>query len=252
MGVSMVTNRQVFNKFTISLLYFVIIASYSILWLPHHVIVDIGREDAVIENMGALFFLGAALVFWWAFCRSDYRRADESRFLTDRNLAYLFLGILMFVCFGEEISWGQRLLGFETPELLMELNAQEEVTIHNLWLFHYTNPDGTTKSFWALLLNMNRLFSIFWLSFVVILPLLALKSGIIEKAAFRLRIPLAPLWIGGLFLANYLIFKPIYLVLLDSIPGNVLSTVDELKESLYAMNYFVFAGHELLRTYGDS
>lgn len=32
----------------------------------------------------------------------------------------------------EEISWGQRIFGFETPELLQRYNLQKETNIHNL------------------------------------------------------------------------------------------------------------------------
>jgi hypothetical protein len=33
---------------------------------------------------------------------------------------------------GEEVSWGQRLLGFGTPESIAEVNHQDEVTLHNI------------------------------------------------------------------------------------------------------------------------
>lgn len=35
-------------------------------------------------------------------------------------------------CAGEEISWGQRILGFETPDALREVNRQDEFTLHNV------------------------------------------------------------------------------------------------------------------------
>lgn len=43
----------------------------------------------------------------------------------------LFLLGMVFIT-GEEISWGQRLLGFETPELLEEINRQNEINLHNI------------------------------------------------------------------------------------------------------------------------
>ena len=33
---------------------------------------------------------------------------------------------------GEEISWGQRIFGFATPDFLMHLNEQKEFTVHNI------------------------------------------------------------------------------------------------------------------------
>ena len=41
-----------------------------------------------------------------------------------------FLGIA-----GEEISWGQRILGLETPESLAEINHQNELNLHNITSF---------------------------------------------------------------------------------------------------------------------
>lgn len=41
------------------------------------------------------------------------------------GLAYIWAG-------GEEISWGQRIIGFESPEYFRENNDQQEFTFHNL------------------------------------------------------------------------------------------------------------------------
>lgn len=38
---------------------------------------------------------------------------------------------MLFIC-GEEVAWGQRLLGLETPEELAEINKQDEITLHNI------------------------------------------------------------------------------------------------------------------------
>jgi hypothetical protein len=61
------------------------------------------------------------------------------RFLRLRNQrSMLFLGVtglLTLLCLfgaGEEISWGQRIFGLETPEYLKGKNAQGELGVHNL------------------------------------------------------------------------------------------------------------------------
>jgi hypothetical protein len=33
----------------------------------------------------------------------------------------------------EEISWGQRIIGFETPETLVRINTQDEFNVHNIF-----------------------------------------------------------------------------------------------------------------------
>lgn len=46
--------------------------------------------------------------------------------------AYLLLAVGFLFVAGEEISWGQRVLGFGGPEAVVERNLQGEVNIHNL------------------------------------------------------------------------------------------------------------------------
>jgi len=46
----------------------------------------------------------------------------------------VFAGFALMNCFvaGEEIAWGQRIFGIQTPEGLREINDQGETTIHNI------------------------------------------------------------------------------------------------------------------------
>jgi hypothetical protein len=45
---------------------------------------------------------------------------------------FLLLAVGAFLIAGEEISWGQRIFGVETPEELQALNRQGEVGVHNI------------------------------------------------------------------------------------------------------------------------
>jgi hypothetical protein len=47
-------------------------------------------------------------------------------------LAYLVLAAGCIFVAGEEVSWGQRIFGLETPETLAEINRQDELTLHNI------------------------------------------------------------------------------------------------------------------------
>ena len=51
-----------------------------------------------------------------------------------RGLAILFVLVAVgaFVVAGEEISWGQRILGFLTPDALKDVNHQGEANVHNI------------------------------------------------------------------------------------------------------------------------
>ena len=48
------------------------------------------------------------------------------------RLFFTFLALAAFYTVMEEISWGQRLLNFKTPEFFMEHNIQHEFNLHNL------------------------------------------------------------------------------------------------------------------------
>ena len=81
------------------------------------------REDGLVENLTAVaFFLAGLLLFAAAPAeRSGFRRG-----------IYMLGGLVMtFVC-GEEISWGQRIFGFATPDFLMDVNNQGEFNVHNI------------------------------------------------------------------------------------------------------------------------
>lgn len=89
-------------------------------WLPH----ALTREDGPVEFATfAAFLAGAGLAIGAAHRLRDDRRAA---------LAALALGVVLFVAAGEEVSWGQRLLGLETPEVLVDGNRQDELNLHNI------------------------------------------------------------------------------------------------------------------------
>ncbi len=85
-------------------------------------------EDLVGEWAQTYFFFAAAvLAALAALQKSRYR---------------WFFAVLTLACcyvFLEEISWGQRIIGFDTPEYLKARNLQGEANLHNL----FTGPHKT-------------------------------------------------------------------------------------------------------------
>ncbi|QFG69782.1 hypothetical protein [Ornithinimicrobium pratense] len=83
-------------------------------------------EDSLVEWMTVVCYLAAAAVAavlvprWWR----------RGRRLT--AIAYVVLCLGFLVIAGEEVSWGQRVLGFEGPSALVEANLQDEANLHNL------------------------------------------------------------------------------------------------------------------------
>ena len=83
-------------------------------------------EDSLFESLTSAIYFGAsviAIVIALAFKRKE-------RFISAAAYALLAFGLL-FVA-GEEISWGQRILNFETPSQILESNTQQEFSLHNL------------------------------------------------------------------------------------------------------------------------
>ena len=81
------------------------------------------REDYWIEYLTVVWFLLAGLLLFVT------ARLERSLF---RRGVYILGGIALLFVAGEEISWGQRVIGFETPDLLLGLNQQGEFNLHNI------------------------------------------------------------------------------------------------------------------------
>lgn len=85
---------------------------------------QLNREDGILETSSAALLLGASGLALWVALRADQSAVKAMHF---------FLAFLFFAMCGEEISWGQRLLNFETPEALREVNVQQEINLHNMF-----------------------------------------------------------------------------------------------------------------------
>ena len=217
-------------------IYIIIIVIYAAFSYALYLILDsetiswIGVEDGLIEYLTALFFLGSSYYFMRAY-------------LSHKNYFFLLLSIIMFFGFGEEISWGQRILNFSTPEYLADINVQKEFTIHNIEIFNTHNFDHTSKSGLARLLEINFLYKLFWLGFCIVLPITNMTIPPISKLLNKIRLPIPPLQIGIFFLVNWLIYKFILSFLLPE--GETLQyydTIVEMREEISALIFFAL-GH---------
>lgn len=223
---------------SISIVYALFVLSYLfVLMIDKNLLIELAKEDGAIESVGAGLFLVSSSTFLFLYFRSKSRHNMFFGRLKKRNLYFGLLAILFFVCFGEEISWGQRIFEWQTPQILNDFNAQKEINLHNLWLFQASNPDGSNKSFMGLLFNMNRLFSIFWLSCCVIIPAINFFSTKTKLFLKYVGMPISPLWVGGLFVINYIIFH----VAIIDLDGKSISSLNELKEANYAAAFTILS-----------
>jgi len=83
------------------------------------------REDGWFEWIQALAYLSASLVALWNWVLFF----QQSRMIHGA-LQILFALVFLFI-FCEEISWGQRIIHYQTPERMVQNNDQQEMTLHN-------------------------------------------------------------------------------------------------------------------------
>ena len=149
-----------------------LIAAAVVAWLaafglPESILVAMTIEDGVVEYASAFAWLLATLLCVRALGHAPRR----ARWLLAGWMA------LCFLCMGEEVSWGQRIVGFDTPDAVFGQNQQQEVTFHNLPIFA---PEGqswrkalaTGELDPALLLNVNKLFVLGMCGYFLGLPAL--------------------------------------------------------------------------------
>lgn len=184
------------------------------------------KEDGAFETAAAACWLFCAAIFFYLFA-ADRSENDFVLFKTRRNIFFLLLAGVFFTGFGEEISWGQRIFGIQTPPLLAELNEQKELNVHNL--------AG---------MKVEYLFSLFWFTYAFALPVVTSFSRRIRKWIDRAGLPVMPLWTGLLFPVNYLVSK----LFQPAFAGNERNFPIEAKEFVFAL-LFLTAGLSLLRQY---
>ncbi len=86
------------------------------------------REDEIYESLQAILFFLGGLVFTTALILA-LRRTRPRGFL-HFFLALMAVGMVLVAL--EEISYGQRIFGFQTPGSLQSINVQDELNFHNI------------------------------------------------------------------------------------------------------------------------
>jgi len=81
-------------------------------------------EDGILENITVLLSFGASFIFLFL----------ATRYKNILKRLVLFAMFTVFFLFAmEEISWGQRIIGWETTAYMREKNVQQENNLHNLF-----------------------------------------------------------------------------------------------------------------------
>jgi hypothetical protein len=115
------------EKIVLSIIFILMIIGIIAAWvnktwfLETYVVEDGFIEDVTLIPLAILTL--SCLIFLFR-----YARKKNAWFF----VIYLFIALGSFFILGEEISWGQRIFGFETSEYFREHNSQDEENIHNL------------------------------------------------------------------------------------------------------------------------
>lgn len=182
------------KDYIISASVFIVLAYSCYFVFSENIISKLGEEDELFEYLTAIFFLFTSIFFIVIFCLK-------------KKIIYLFFFMIFFVGMGEEISWGQRILNFNTPEYFENNNVQDEFNFHNLLFFNAMDFEGSLKTGFSKLLSVNFLYKLFWLFYCVLLPVIYPFSHFVRVIVKKIDLPVPPFSLGILFMINWLIFR---------------------------------------------
>jgi hypothetical protein len=189
-------------------------------------------EDDVIESITSILFLVSAIGFYIVMAKSEFLKQRGTKGAYLMTLAWC---LLMVVFAGEEISWGQRIFGFSTPDPLMEVNLQSEFNIHNIAIVD--NLMGGKYRYLSIMMFMTGLF----------IPLFAMTRfgrRICQYFAF----PVAPLRYVTLFVGAYIFGKYFHQFPFESPTGMPTAFIgSELREFAMGVAMACFAIHGAIR-----
>lgn len=183
-------------------------------------------EDGPIESLTAISFAIAAAGFGFAAARAPQLRKSGVSWAPAMTAAWC---LLMLLCLGEEISWGQRIIGIVTPDFVAQVNTQNEINLHNI---------GSVDQ---LLGGTYRWMSIYLIMTGLGIPLFALTTWG-KRLLGYFHFPVSPWSYSVVFLGAYLYaaYYRVWFPVADLQPPN---TPTEIREFLLALGSAFFALH---------
>ncbi len=192
-------------------------------------------EDGPVENATAIGYGLSSIIFTVLAWRA---RAIPAHSLRLGRFFLLMWALAAFIVLGEEISWGQRIFGYQTPEWLAAYtDYQNEFNLHNLEFVRENFTTGRTS-----ITKYANLFSIIMMTIGVALPVLALTPigrSLMQRFAF----PVSPaaymvIFVGGLLYGKYL-----------RTTAAEFNFPIEVREWIWSMGFLMFAVHGLVRPF---
>ncbi len=173
------------------LLIFII---FSLCLQQTNFMLELAREDYIVENLTCITYFGSALAFL-ALLISSWKRHHYSvlTFCNKYKFYFFFLAFTIFVA-GEECSWGQRIFNLETGEALKNINLQNEINFHNISIGKF---DYSFQYYFIIL---------FFFTVGVFIPLIDLQPTV-HKFLRKIKFPVMNLSLIALFIAVVLATK---------------------------------------------
>lgn len=103
-----------------------LIAGYILFYTDLKAFEKYVQEDGLVEWLTVLGLLSGCIV---CISRAIKLRKYKTAWFLFVTIA---LGLMLFFVAGEEVSWGQRILGIQSSEFFKEKNSQGETNFHNL------------------------------------------------------------------------------------------------------------------------
>jgi hypothetical protein len=156
----------------------------------------LAKHEGVFENLTALFYLCGFIICIYRLARSS----------TKNKILLLFWALFCLFCFGEEISWFQRILNYSVPTI-EKINKQHEFNLHNLELVEpasWLDSISSGKFSLRLLLGAQNIFRLGFFIYFLIIPLLMYAGKLkLIKSKLNFTIPsvyfLISIWVPILF-----------------------------------------------------
>ena len=116
------------EKLTLILILFLLATGFFLFYTDLQGFENFLEEDGIAEWLTVAGLLLGTIVCFYRLVKLLHKKSKWFLFVT------LGLGLFLFFAAGEEISWGQRLFGVETPAYFKQHNSQQETNLHNLVL----------------------------------------------------------------------------------------------------------------------
>jgi hypothetical protein len=169
---------SIIEKMTLIFVVIILIIGFILFYENINLFVRYVEEDGIVEWLTVLGLLLGCIVSFRRFFKLMRKRTAWFLLVT------FLIGLVLFFGAGEEISWGQRILGLKSPEFFNKNNAQHETNFHNLIV------DGVklNKVIFSVMLSIAMGI------YLVVVPLLYRTSLKIKSLINRSGIPVARLY----------------------------------------------------------